>query len=247
MTVVLVHGVPETPSLWNDIRARIGRPATALRLPGFGCGHPRELADKDAYADWLVRELRALEGPLDLVGHDWGGHLAMRVVSAHDVPVRSWVSDVAHGWHPDYRWHEAATLWQRSPEGEESLASLRVDSPGPTLGDHLTLRGMSPELAKEVDEVHDPGMSAAVLALYRSATPNLHADWGRAFDRPAAARGLVLVPTEDPMARPDLDGEVAERVGAETVELDGLSHYWMLQDPARGADVLKRFWASLDD
>lgn len=255
MTVVFVHGVPETPTVWNAVRERIDRPSVALRLPGFGGprpagprdsprGNPR---DKEAYAGWLADELRAVGGPVDLVGHDWGGHLAMRVVSAYDVPVRSWVSDVAHGWHPDYQWHEAATLWQKSPEGEESLAGLSeaASGSGRTFGDLLQPRGMSPELAKEVDEAHDAEMSAAILALYRSAWPNFHADWGLAFDRPAAAQGLVLVPTGDPMANPPQDAEVARRVGARVTELDGVTHYWMLQDPERGARALSDFWASL--
>lgn len=46
------------------------------------------------------------------------------------------------------------------------------------------------------------------------------------------------------MAQPQLDLEMAERAGAQIAELDGLTHYWMLQDPDRGAEVLDRFWAA---
>ena len=170
----------------------------------------------------------------------------MRIVSAYDVPVRSWVSDVAHGWHPDYQWHEAATLFRKSPEGEELLASLRTQTPGsPGFGDYLRPRGMSAELAAEVDTVHDEEMSTtAILTLYRSASPNFHADWGKDFDRPAQAPGLVLIPTGDPMARPATDLDMAARLGVQAVELDHLTHYWMLRDPDRGAEVLSRFWDS---
>jgi len=28
--------------------------------------------------------------------------------------------------------------------------------------------------------------------------------------------------------------------------LEGIGHWWMLQDPARGAGVLEAFWSSLD-
>ncbi|MFF2183832.1 alpha/beta fold hydrolase [Streptomyces sp. NPDC058155] len=249
MTVVFVHGVPETPTIWNDVRERIGQPSMALRLPGFGSPRPAGLRDKETYAAWLADELRAVDGPVDIVGHDWGGHLAMRVVSAYDVPVRSWVSDVAHGWHPDYQWHEAATLWQRSPEGEESLAGLRKSPTGGgyTFGDVLQPRGMSPQLAKEVDDIHDEEMSAAILALYRSAWPNFHAAWGRDFDRPVTARGLILTPAGDPGAQPARDRDMAARLRTQLTELDGLTHYWMLQDPERGADALRHFWASLPD
>jgi pimeloyl-ACP methyl ester carboxylesterase len=247
MTIVFVHGVPETPSLWNAVRALVPEPSVALRLPGFGSARPDGMHGKEEYAAWLADELRAIGGPVDLVGHDWGAHLAMRVVSAHDVPVRSWVSDVAHGWHPEYRWHDAATLWQKSPEGEESLVALREAAPGSgaTFGEVLRSRGMSAELAQEVDAAHDEVMSAAILALYRSAWPNFHADWGKEFEGPVGARGLVLVPTGDPMARPDQDRDVARQLGAEYGELDGLTHYWMLQDPERGAAALRRFWDSL--
>jgi pimeloyl-ACP methyl ester carboxylesterase len=248
MTVVFVHGVPETPALWDPVRQLLDEPGVALRLPGFGGPRSADLRDKDGYARWLAGELRALGEPVDLVGHDWGAHLAMRVVSAFDdVPVRSWVSDVAHGWHPDYRWHEAAVLWQGTPEGERSLAGLRAATPGSgaTFGDLLQPRGMSAELAREVDAVHDEEMSAAILALYRSAWPNIHADWGREFNGPAAVPGLVLAPTGDPMARPEQDREMALRYGAEFVELPGLTHYWMLQDSRRAASALTRFWDSV--
>jgi pimeloyl-ACP methyl ester carboxylesterase len=246
MTVVFVHGVPETPSIWNAVRELLPEPGVALRLPGFGSPRPAHLRDKEDYAAWLAEELSNLGGPIDLVGHDWGGHLAMRVVSAYDVPVHSWVSDVAYGWHPDYQWHDAATLWQKRPEGEESLAGLReaASGSGHTFGDLLQPRGMSPELAREVDAAHDEEMSAAILALYRSAWPNFDANWGKDLRGPTDAPGLLLVPTGDPMSHLDLDRDMATRLGAELEELDGLTHYWMLQDPERGARVLRRFWAS---
>ncbi|MEV0831155.1 alpha/beta fold hydrolase [Nonomuraea rubra] len=34
--------------------------------------------------------------------------------------------------------------------------------------------------------------------------------------------------------------------GARAVELDGLGHWWMLQDPARAARVLSEFWNGLE-
>ncbi|GAB7036957.1 MULTISPECIES: alpha/beta fold hydrolase [Catenuloplanes] len=248
MTVVFLHGVPETPAIWDGVRQHIPGDSIALRLPGFGSARPEHLTGKDAYADWLAGELRAIGGPIDLVGHDWGGHLAMRVVTAFDdVPVRSWVSDVAHGWHPDYRWHDAATLWQGSPAGEESLTGLRTATPGSggTFGDILQGRGMTPDIAKEVDAVHDETMSAAILTLYRSAWPNFHADWGQAITGPLTTPGLLLAPTGDMLSGVEQDEDMARRLGAKLVKVEGLSHYWMLQQPAKGAEILRDFWASI--
>jgi hypothetical protein len=34
-------------------------------------------------------------------------------------------------------------------------------------------------------------------------------------------------------------------MGARFERLDGLGHWWMLQDPGRGARVLEEFWATV--
>ena len=246
MTTVLVHGVPETPALWDALRRLLPGDSVALRLPGFGSPRPPEMTGKDAYATWLADELRAIGGEIDLVGHDWGGHLTMRVVSAFPgVRVRSWVSDVAYGWHPGYRWHPIATMWQKSPEGEQSLAAVRAGTPG-TFGQLLGPRGLTAEVGADIDAAHDETMDSAILALYRSAWPNLDAGWRTgSIDVP----GLVLVPTGDVLDGVDPDEvliqneQVARTTGARLQTLDGVGHYWMLQDPHRAADTLRAFWA----
>jgi hypothetical protein len=42
-----------------------------------------------------------------------------------------------------------------------------------------------------------------------------------------------------------LTTRAAARADARTVGLDGFGHWWMLQDPARAAAVLREFWATL--
>jgi pimeloyl-ACP methyl ester carboxylesterase len=86
MTVVLVHGSPETAEIWRPLQAVLSRESVALSLPGFGAPRPAGwVGTKDALADWLAKELRRLPGPLDVVGHDVGGLLTMRVATAFDV------------------------------------------------------------------------------------------------------------------------------------------------------------------
>ncbi|MBM3808963.1 MAG: alpha/beta hydrolase [Acidimicrobiia bacterium] len=74
MPAVFVHGVPDTSEIWNPLLSSIRRSDVAcLSLPGFGNKRPDGFApNKDTYADWLVSELRKIDGPIDLVGHDWG-------------------------------------------------------------------------------------------------------------------------------------------------------------------------------
>jgi hypothetical protein len=59
------------------------------------------------------------------------------------------------------------------------------------------------------------------------------------------ARGLVLVPSEDPFLNADGARKGARRAGASTADLEGVGHWWMLQDPERGAKALQEFWATL--
>ena len=82
MPAVLVHGVPETPGVWDPMRKQLHRDdVIALQLPGFGCPRPAGFgATKEEYVAWLVGELEqiAAQGPIDLVGHDWGGGFTVR-------------------------------------------------------------------------------------------------------------------------------------------------------------------------
>lgn len=75
MTAVFVHGVPETPAVWEPLVAHLeGRDVALLQMPGFGCPLPDGFEPTmHAYADWLALELSAFD-EVDLVAHDWGGH-----------------------------------------------------------------------------------------------------------------------------------------------------------------------------
>ena len=69
MTVVFVHGLPETAQIWDPLRRLLDRDSIAVALPGFGGPRPAGFSgSKDAYARWLADELVMLGGPIDLVG-----------------------------------------------------------------------------------------------------------------------------------------------------------------------------------
>jgi pimeloyl-ACP methyl ester carboxylesterase len=246
MTVVFVHGVPETGAVWQGVRAHLDGDTIAVDLPGFGTPRPAGFgATKDEYARWLADALRRLGRPVDLVGHDWGAGFVLRVATAHDVPVRSWAIDVGTVFHPDYIWHDLAQVWQTRGAGEEWTAATAAAGPDARAG---SLRGAGvPEAgAVTLAAAFDATMGGCILDLYRSALPNPYADWGTDLDRPAPAPGLVLQPTADPFDDPARSGEVAARLGARTERLEGLGHWWMLQEPAAAAGVLGSFWGSLE-
>ena len=58
-------------------------------------------------------------GPVDLVGHDWGGGFVVRVVSTRPDLVRSWVTDAAGIGDVNFEWHDFAKIWQTPGEGEQ--------------------------------------------------------------------------------------------------------------------------------
>jgi pimeloyl-ACP methyl ester carboxylesterase len=69
---------------------------------------------------------------------------------------------------------------------------------------------------------------------------------GRALEVASGRPGLSLLATDDPyIGSEETRRRAADRAGARTELLDGLGHWWMVQDPARGAEALTRFWATL--
>lgn len=247
MTVVLVHGNPETDAIWGPLRAALGRDdVIALSPPGFGAPLPDGFdATFTAYRDWLERELDAIGGDIDLVGHDWGGGHVMNAVMDRPELVRSWAVDVIGLFDPEYVWHDLAQVWQTPGAGEELVEQMMAG----TLEERaaqLAPLGIGPEIATELVAAHGREMSDAILLLYRSATQPACADAGRNLEAAAARPGLCILATEDTyVGTPEMRRRAADRAGARTEVLESLGHWWMIEDPDRAAAVLTRFWESL--
>ncbi len=98
----------------------------AIALPGFGAPRPEAFAGtKDAYAQSLAGELAGIGEPVDVVGHDIGALLTLRVASAFGIPLRSWAVDVANIFHPGFEWPERVHRLQTPGLGEEMLGPPR--------------------------------------------------------------------------------------------------------------------------
>ena len=248
MTIVLVHGNPETDAIWGPLIQALERDdVVRLSPPGFGTSLPDGFAATYlAYRDWLEDELEVIDEPVDLVGHDWGGGHVVNVVMHRPELVRSWASDVIGLFDPDYVWHELAQVWQTPVEGERLVETLM----GGTVADRaarLVEYDIPVDIAASIAPFQGPEMGQAILSVYRSARQPAMAEAGRLLENASARPGLSLLPTEDSYVGSDeIRRRAAERAGARTEVLDGLGHWWMLQDPARGAAALTRFWASIE-
>ena len=129
MPAVFVHGVPDTHRVWRSVAGRLRRDdVVTLSLPGFGCEIPAGFdCSKEAYCRWLLAALSRIDGPIDLVGHDWGGLLVVRAVSLEPTLVRTWAAGAAP-LDPEYEWHKAAKLWQTPGVGEQVMDKLTPEA-----------------------------------------------------------------------------------------------------------------------
>jgi pimeloyl-ACP methyl ester carboxylesterase len=247
MTVVLVHGNPETDAIWGPLLAALGRDdVVTLSPPGFGAPLPVGFdATFLAYRDWLEQELLTIGGTIDLVGHDWGGGHVVNAVMHRPALVRSWVSDVLGVFDADYVWHDMAQLWQTPDAGEAAIEAM-LSGTEQERADRVAGLGISDDVAEALAAALNADMGEAILKLYRSATQPAVAHAGRELEAAAARPGLSILATEDHfVGSPEVRRRAADRAGARTEVFEGLGHWWMIEDPAKAAAVLKNFWDSL--
>jgi pimeloyl-ACP methyl ester carboxylesterase len=248
MPKVFVHGNPETSFVWSELVSELERRGVEdiilLSPPGFGAPIPDGFgATQLDYRDWLISQIEALDGPVDLVGHDWGAGHTYGVAATRPDLLRTWAADCAGLVHPDYAWHPAAQIWQTEGEGEQSIAQLiALDC------DQLAaVLGVSTELAADMADHIDSEMGRAILTLYRSAAQPAMRQLGDQLAAADRRPSLLIHATADPYVPPDMTHAVAERIGAQILTLDGLAHWWMFENPALAADGLVAFWTRQND
>ena len=246
MTIVLVHGNPETEAIWDDLVPHL-RDQNIVRLspPGFGSAIPSGFnCSVDAYRDWLAGELEKLAQPIDLVGHDWGGGHVMRIAMDYPGLIRSWASDVLGVFDADYVWHDRAQVWQTPEIGEQAIAQMASMSAEARAQLYESL-GMTSAIAQKVVAGANGDLGRAILAIYRSAAQPVMRDLGTGLPRAATKPGLALIATEDHYCGGEtLARRCAERAGAKVAILEGAGHWWMGQQPKQAADAINAFLAN---
>ena len=242
MTALLVHGVPDTTSLWAPMSALLQDFEIELAaLPGFGCDLPSDFGgSKDDYAQWLIERIETLGAPVDLVAHDWGALLAQRVAQLRPDLLRS----LAFGSGPldeSYVWHDTAQAWQTPEVGEAVMDGILAMS----LEDRaliLEAGGSPTALAREQAKSWDSRMSASILGLYRSVI-DPDSIWPQ-LNSPVGCPSLVLWGADDVHAPPEFGGRVAKRIDAELLVFEGCAHWWPWARAEETAEALKKLWAS---
>lgn len=247
--VVLLHGWPEDGTMWRRVAPMLvdaGYRVVCPDLKGFGrSDKPRRGYDPETLGDEISQLIRNLHvKKAVVVGHDWGGAIALATAFRHPGRVRSLVLASA-----PYRQLDLRSAWHIP------LMNL------PVLPELAFRRGAAPLIRRAFEHaavIQEPftdevvaGYAAAIssqpsawLSYYRSLSRRALLDGtiGRArvhlpFAKPRSSPPRLRVPTlviwgeEDPVTKADLAAGVAADLDAELVTIPGVGHFVPEEDP----------------
>ena len=254
--VLLLHGVPETATCWQDLAPRLaeGRRVLAPDLPGLGGSTYTGPYDVPS----LVAELAALVeaqvpgGRVDVVGHDWGGSLALGLAGARpDLVRRLVVANAPYRSVPARALHIPFFALPLAPELLFRVAGRRVVDAAFALAWKADTPLSAESLAEYRAAYTRPSVVQAMLGYYRAAARPRLAQLVRRGTAPAPAprvraeKALVLWGAADPIL-PVATGEAVVRdLGADCgmVTVPGAGHFVVEEAPDVVADVLLDFLA----
>ena len=158
--------------------------------------------------------------------------------------LRTWCCDVLGYYEPGYVWHDLDQVWQTPGEGEAAVSQMVARPEGVSRG--LVSLGMLPAVAAAMPTGYTEAMARCILGFYRDAAQLALARIGERLPAAAARPGLAVHATEDHFTGTEKTRRrAASRAGARFAVLEGVGHWWMVQDPARGAAMLRDFWDSV--
>jgi haloalkane dehalogenase len=241
----LLHGNPDSGVMWEGIAERLATHYRCIApdLPGFG--HSEVPANFERSLDGLAQfverflDAAAIERPLDLVAHDFGGPFAFAWAVKHPDAVHRMVA-INTLFFSGYRWHFWARVWRTPILGELSMLAMNR----PMFAQELR-RG-----SKAISDAHidstwalmTPRMKKEVLRLYRATDSANFQPWESAFLELVRAKPtLVIWGDKDPY----ISSRFAERFNAQKVlHLPQAGHWAAVEAPAQCADAILQFFSA---
>jgi pimeloyl-ACP methyl ester carboxylesterase len=226
-TIVLVHGAFADGSSWNDVIERLQHQGYTVVAP------PNPLRGVGADSAYLASAVNQLDGPVLLAGHSYGG--AVITNAAVQVPnVVGLVYVAAFAPDTDER------LGDVSASSKDSLlmtALVQRDYPTGPGGEAAPELMVDPARFGEVFAADLPAERAAVMAATQR--PVAAAAFSDVSGPPAwkALPSWAVVATADKAAGSDIVRSMAQRAGADILEVDG-SHLIMVSQPQTVADLI---------
>lgn len=246
---LLLHGVPQTALCWRELLPELAtdRVVLAPDLKGLGESEVRGPYDVRTMAGELAAlVMHEVDGPVDIVGHDWGGVLALAIAQYRPDLVRRLV--VINAPYRDVKVYRMPHVMGFAlPVLPEALFRLTGDRVVRAML-HAGWRSEPPideALADEYAAAYaDPHRVAAMLAYYRAAARPaisrlLRVGARRNAGKPAAPRlgierSLVIWGTSDPVLPVSVGESVVRDLGtnASMITLPGIGHFAVEESPA---------------
>jgi pimeloyl-ACP methyl ester carboxylesterase len=255
--VLLLHGVPETSSCWREIAPALasGRRVLAPDLPGLGGSSYSGPYDAASVVAQLVALLE-VEVPgqrVDVVGHDWGGSIALALAGIRPDLVRRLA--VANAPYRDVNLLRAPHIpffaVPVAPELVFRLGGRRVVDLMFSIGWKADVELDADVRAEYTAAYTDPARVTAMLGYYRAAARPKLAALVHLGDAPAspprvrADKMLVIWGAADPVLPVSVGESVVKDLGADCVmvTIPKAGHFVIEEAPAVVLETLSAFLA----
>ena len=226
-TIVLVHGAFADGSSWNRVIERLQHQGYSVIAPAVPL---RGLAADSAYLASVVNQL---DGPVLLVGHSYAGALITNAAT-DAANVVGLVFVAAFAPDTDERLGDVAATSKDSLIGTAQVQRAYPTGPG---GETAPEFLVDPARFREVFAADLPAEQAAVLAATQR--PVAAAAFSDVSGPPAwkTLPSWAVVATADKAAGSDVVLSMAQRAGAEIVEVDA-SHVVMVSQPQAVTELI---------
>lgn len=240
--MLYLHSVPTSSDDWLSPLAVTG--GVAVDLPG--CGRSGKGGHLDyslnGYVTFLERFTETVSpGPISVVGHGWGGALALLL--AGRVAVERLVLVDAVPLLPGFAWPGIVRWWRRPVAGELLMGSIsrRLLARGLRRGS-VTERAWPDDRIDAIWEQFDQGTQRAILRLHRSVDEARLVEAGSVIAE-LRQPALVLWGEQDPWLPARFAQAYGQALGHATVETVAGAGHWPWLDRPELADRLAAFLA----
>lgn len=247
--VLFLHGVPDSLHTWEPLISGLKASFRCVAPDLHGLGGSRAPRDFDlsltARAEWLdgLLEELALEGPVDLVCHDFGGPTALAWAVKNPERVRRLVV-MATCFHREWRWHRLGRLY-RTPILGKVAASMQT---APVIGFSLFRsemrrgsKGLSEDYIRATYDRITRDVARQTIRLYRETPSSCFEDWDTELYRLVDQRPTLALWSElDPYVPLEFGERLAEH-GAELRCFDDIGHWMHIEAAERVRELLGRF------
>ena len=226
-TIVLVHGAFADASSWNGVIERLQRQGYTVVAPANPL---RGVATDSAYTASLLNQI---DGPVLLAGHSYGGAVITNAaISAPNVVGLVFIAAFA----PD----EGESLGEAASDSKDSVLStalIQYQHPAGPGGQTAVEFAINPALLREAFAADLPPEVTALMAATQR--PVAAAAFTEASGPPAWRKlpSWTVVATGDKAAGADIVRSMAQRAGADIVEVEG-SHVIMISQPQAVTDLI---------